>query len=324
MNESTLMDGSFYGRYDAKIKEWESLIAKDPQNRARYHNEMQEYILDCIPYMQQYSADGPIEKHTIDTIFTSSSKKGLQRKEIFHEYLRDVEDYKGTIECEKIRKPMNLYICNNCQTSNILLSPGDSDTICGTCGVATFLLGDELSYKEEQELEKVITYSYKRDNHLNELILQFQAQETTNIPSTVIDQLRSEFRKQKIKNINDITNAKVRLLLKKLRLNKYYEHVPYITNILNGIQPPRMSQNLEDKLRMMFKDVQEPFDANCPQDRKNFLSYSYVLYKFCELLGEDAFLKYFPLLKSKEKLYQQDVMWKKICKDLRWEFIPTV
>ena len=36
------------------------------------------------------------------------------------------------------------------------------------------------------------------------------------------------------------------------------------------------------------------------------------------------YLKYFPLLKSKEKLYQQDVIWKKICKDLQWEYIPTI
>ena len=59
-------------------------------------------------------------------------------------------------------------------------------------------------------------------------------------------------------------------------------------------------------------------------ERKNFLSYSYVLFKFCELLGEDEYLQYFPLLKSKEKLYQQDLIWKKICTDLLWEFIPTV
>jgi len=85
-----------------------------------------------------------------------------------------------------------------------------------------------------------------------------------------------------------------------------------------------MEQVTEDKLRKMFKDIQEPFDRNCPKERKNFLSYSYVLYKFCELLGEDEFLGCFPLLKSKEKLHHQDVIWKKICKDLQWEFIPTV
>ena len=57
---------------------------------------------------------------------------------------------------------------------------------------------------------------------------------------------------------------------------------------------------------------------------KTFLSYSYVLYKFCELLSEDKYLKYFPLLKSKEKLYQQDVIWKKMCETLMWEYIPTI
>jgi len=85
-----------------------------------------------------------------------------------------------------------------------------------------------------------------------------------------------------------------------------------------------MPQELEECLRMMFKDIQKPFDTHCPAERKNFLSYSYVLYKFCELLSEDEYLQYFPLLKSKEKLYQQDVIWKMICQDLMWEFIPTV
>ena len=35
-------------------------------------------------------------------------------------------------------------------------------------------------------------------------------------------------------------------------------------------------------------------------------------------------VQFFPLLKSTEKLYAQDQIWKKICKDLRWEFIPSV
>lgn len=36
----------------------------------------------------------------------------------------------------------------------------------------------------------------------------------------------------------------------------------------------------------MFAEIQEPFERNCPPNRKNFLSYGYTLYKFCELLGE--------------------------------------
>jgi hypothetical protein len=186
-------------------------------------------------------------------------------------------------------------------------------------------LSEELTYKEEQETsEKVVNYSYKRENHFNEWISQFQAQESTTIPPEVIQQLRTEFKKMKITKVTEITHAKVRALLKKLRLNKFYEHVPYIANTLNGLQPPKMSVVLEERLRIMFKEIQEPFDKHCPEDRKNFLSYSYVLYKFCELLGEDQYLPCFPLLKSKDKLYQQDLMWKNICGDLRWEYIPTI
>lgn len=44
----------------------------------------------------------------------------------------------------------------------------------------------------------------------------------------------------------------------------------------------------------------------------------------CELLGKDDLLKYFPLLKSKQKLHEQDKIWKDICADLRWQFIPSV
>ena len=58
--------------------------------------------------------------------------------------------------------------------------------------------------------------------------------------------------------------------------------------------------------------------------RKNFLSYSYVIRKFLELLGEDKYISYFPLLKSREKLYQQDVIWKGICAKLKWAFYPSL
>jgi hypothetical protein len=30
------------------------------------------------------------------------------------------------------------------------------------------------------------------------------------------------------------------------------------------------------------------------------------------------------MLKDREKRIEQDEIWKKICKELRWEFIPTI
>ncbi len=316
------MEGNFLSRYNNKLDEWGELIKKDPSKKGKYQSEMADYIMKCMPYMNQHTDEGEGEVSNTDNIFNVKETVGLKRKDIFTDYLIEVE--KKNIQRPKLS--IRIDECPNCEYSNIIHMRSTADLVCDGCGeVVAIAMSDELTYKEEQETsEKVINYSYKRENHFNEWLSQFQAQEMTTIPDEVIEQLRSELKKMKIKNLMDITHAKIRGLLKKLRLNKYYEHVPYITNILNGIKPPNMPQELEETLRIMFKDIQRPFDDNCPTERKNFLSYSYVLYKFCELLGEDDFLQYFPLLKSKEKLYQQDVIWKKICHDLRWEFIPTV
>jgi hypothetical protein len=315
------MEGNFLSRYNNKLEEWTTAISTDPANKNRYEREMSEYMIKCMPYMHQHTDEGENETHT-DNIFNVKETVGLKRKDIFTEYLIDVE--KQNINRPYIKNAIDR--CKTCPDSNILSMYDTSDLVCDSCGlVIANLVNQELTYREEQETsEKVINYSYKRENHFNEWLSQFQAQEMTCIPEEVIEQLRSELKKMKIKKLEDITHAKIRGLLKKLRLNKYYEHVPYITNILTGIKPPNMPQELEEYLRIMFKDIQKPFDNNCPTERKNFLSYSYVLYKFCELLGEDEYLQYFPLLKSKEKLYQQDVIWKKICDELRWEFIPTI
>ena len=314
------MESNFLSRYNNRLEEWSNLIKQDPDSTKKYQSEMAEYIIKCMPYMNQHT-DETEEISNTDNVFNVKETVGLKRKDIFTDYLIVVE--KQNIP-RKIVKTMDR--CETCPDSNLLHFHDTSDLVCDSCGaIIACLISEELTYKEEQETsEKVVNYSYKRENHFNEWLSQFQAQELTNIPDEVIEQLRSELKKIKIKKLEDITHAKIRGLLKKLKLNKYYEHVPYITNILNGIKPPNMSQELEECLRMMFKDIQKPFDTHCPVERKNFLSYSYVLYKFCELLSEDEYLQYFPLLKSKEKLYQQDVIWKMICQDLKWEFIPTV
>lgn len=302
------------------VNEWMIKMEEQPSKKAEYQSEMSEYIMKCMPYLKQYNEEIDNEV-TTDNIFNCKEIVGLQRKDIFVDYLIDVEK-------KNIDRPMERKVdeCPVCVNSNIFQFSETSELVCDKCGlVVDVLISEELTYKEEQETsEKIINYSYKRDNHFNEWLSQFQAQEMTTIPPEVIEQLRNEFKKIKIKSLTEITHAKVRGLLKKLKLNKYYEHVPYITNILSGVKPPKMPPELEERLRLMFKDIQKPFDNNCPAERKNFLSYSYVLYKFCELLSEDSYLQYFPLLKSKEKLHHQDLIWKKICRDLRWEFIPTI
>ena len=74
----------------------------------------------------------------------------------------------------------------------------------------------------------------------------------------------------------------------------------------------------------MFSKIQEPWEKFKPTGRKNFLSYSYVLHKFCQLLELDHLLTSFPLLKSIKNLKEQEQVWEKICKSLKWEFISSI
>lgn len=133
-----------------------------------------------------------------------------------------------------------------------------------------------------------------------------------------------ELNKHRIK-IKDFTKIDdVKKILKKLKLNIYYEHIAYIISKITGKPAPCINRETEETLKKMFDKIQEPFERHCPKDRINFLSYSFVFHKFFQLLGYDEFVLCFPLLKSRQKLRIQDEIWKKICIDCGWEFYPSV
>ena len=143
------------------------------------------------------------------------------------------------------------------------------------------------------------------------------------VPDLLYNKILIELKKERINNIDEIDILKMRKILKHLGYNKYYEHIPHILTKI-GKTPPKLSREVEEELRSLFKQIQEPFSIYCPKNRKNFLSYSYTLHKFCELLGLDDIAKLFPMLKSREKLKEQDILWKNICKYLKWQFIPSI
>ena len=76
------------------------------------------------------------------------------------------------------------------------------------------------------------------------------------------------------------------------------------------------------KVKDILKKLQVPFLKHASPQCKSFLSYSYCLNKMVQLLEKD--LDSFPLLKSREKLHQRDVIWQKICAEIGWDFIPSL
>ena len=212
-------------------------------------------------------------------------------------------------------------ICKSCNKGEMIPVEHEGIMVCNVCAKQiTYLIENEKpSYKEPPK--EACFYAYKRINHFKEILAQFQAKETTQIPEEVLENIKQQLHKERIP-LSKFTNSKAKEVLKKLGYNKYYEHIPFIKDKL-GIKPPIMTPELEETLCNLFMEIQGPYAKFCPDDRVNFLNYYYTVYKLCELLEKTEFLSYFPMLKDKEKRIEQDDIWKKFCEELNWVFIPT-
>lgn len=213
--------------------------------------------------------------------------------------------------------------CAICITGTVKRDIKTSLLICETCGNAEQYM--DCSYTNvgfnDMDIE-FQNFSYRRINHFCEWLNATQAKESNSVDERVLEMVMSELIRMGKLDADQISLKDIRQALKHLKLQKFYENTPSIHSLLTGIPPPRFTQYQEKLLKTMFHQIQKPFAAVCPPNRKNFLSYSFCLYKFSELLD----LKYshlFKLLKGKDKLARQDEIWKGICQQLGWKFYPT-
>jgi len=244
----------------------------------------------------------------------------LRRDALLDQYLQRMDPHYNRPSMNALNDTS--FVCDACG-EDMRISINDATISCPHCGFHKLILmdSDKPSYKDPPR--EISYYAYKRINHFNEWLAQFQAKESTEIPEEVFENIQGQIKKERIQP-SSLNRSKIREILKKLKYNSYYEHVPHILSRLNGHTAPVMDREMEEKLRYLFKEIQPSFQKHCPAERSNFLSYSYVLYKLCELLDLDDFLHCFPLLKNRDKLYAQDKIWEKICKDLKWEFIRSI
>ena len=253
---------------------------------------------------------------------TSASRNSskFNRAHLLNSYLSKTDA--NYINNNITQEDSSLCVHCNMSTKDILVNEGI--VCCRNCYTIEHIITDNEKPSYKDPPKEISYFSYKRINHFSEWLNQIQGKETTDIPEEVFDKIMLELNKQRIYNLVNVTTAKIREILKKHKINKYYEHIPYILNKITGIPNPHLNSELEEKLKNMFKEIQVPFLKFSPNNRKNFLSYSYVLHKFIQLLDEKEFLKYFPLLKSRDKLHQQEQIWKKICEELNWKFIRSI
>lgn len=195
--------------------------------------------------------------------------------------------------------------------------------LCTSCGNTNARIKRKDMNFKELECVQDTSPSYKRDNHLHEWITRVQALERKVVPVEVKKEVLAAFDKWGFDRKKP-TKVLVRKFLRDAGYQRYFEHVPQIMQWLSGSPQIHFTDDTVQKIKRVFREIQAPFERHKPKDRKNFLSYSYVLYKVCELLELDHMLHAFSLLKSRQNLMKADKVWKGICADCGYQYIPTV
>jgi hypothetical protein len=306
-------------------------------------NKRKNYLLKNAPYVFNYfeekkniSIGEPSNKNVLNSFFKVKVKDGSGNTDVENinstKYKNSRQFYQNYWKnvnneiCYTAEYHIPADICSRCNTGELISQDEEGILICNNkkCGVYIQYIvdNDKPTYKEPPN---EVTYNaYVRLNHFKEILSQFQAKETTQIPADVIDTIKRRIKKERIHDmVSEINYEKMREILKKLGYNRYFEHIQYINSIL-GIKPPTMSDELQDTLCVLFIEIQEPWAIHCPAYRTNFFNCTYTLYQLCVLLDQTQYLPFIPMMKDREKQLEQDMVWKKVCDTLDWEFVATV
>lgn len=224
-----------------------------------------------------------------------------------------------------------LFTCTECgkdmenKSSEVLLS-------CTGCGMTKHWQDpDMVQWSDNAMFTK--TYRYKKLGYFIEHLHRMQARECTTIPDHVINGVMMKLREKRVVDNTKITKPMVKNILKELDMTGYYDNVNRIILTISGQEAPKFPEDLEEKLTCMFMRTLAPFEKHKSliPSRNNYLSYPYTIRKLLEILNSQdpsgsaiQFVQYFGLLKSRDKTWEHERVWKKICEDNNWPFIPSI
>lgn len=280
--------------------------------------EMNNYFLDTCDLLEEYYE----KKNSVKIINPYANDFQINE--------RDLELERRYYEICKIDYKFNLkkddFVC--CDTAMDINA--ESFYVCFNCGKIGQIYTSSNSFKQSHDVYIPNKIVYKRINYFNVWLKQIQASEVSDAPAILIMRIKDELAKRRI---HDLTNLKyhiIKKILKELNESKHYENINLIISKLTNIPPLIIPVDISEKMNLMFSSIQEPYEKY-KGTRTNFFSYSYILYKFCELLDLPEYLKCLQLFKNREKIFHHDKLWKKIIIDMNekepsgfWRFIPTV
>lgn len=243
------------------------------------------------------------------------------------------EDFLYELEHPIQKQPVysnNPYRCQFCEVL-LIADKSNGFDFCPVCGNVTDLLPGDIEYKTS-----VKEYPYRRINNFINHLRLLQCKKSVDISTKDFKVIRL------YTEVFGLDNAlKYLSAIKGHNFKKYKTNINFISHILLGSSVPMFDRATEGKMIDMFKQLEEAlgaptlssgvrarkgenvFQRHC-QNRRNFLSYNYILYKFCQILGvNDDIKNKIKLLKSQKKLKELEHIFENVCKQTEWKFTPV-
>ncbi len=242
----------------------------------------------------------------------------------FGDYVRDTqaddsEKLKSRLDKSYVPRnfvPKQLFeenICPVCKVKNVMVD--DDNFICLSCNA-------HMGYQTNTDVDN--RYSEKTQSHIKmknflPILDKLQGHMIKPILDSEMAQVE-EYLVRMVASPAGYTYKVVQRALKGLNLQHHYCNIPYIIRVLKK-RPLFITQYQRMQMISMFQRMDEVY-KKYTTSRVNTISYDYIVYKYCQLLGIDGeIVDNLRLIKDAHNKY--DAIWKQIVDELGWEYIPT-
>lgn len=293
----------------------------DRESNTDFHTQ---YLLEAIPILNEH------HRNTIKRQREPENKEHIRERSIIIDtYLRKFYPHflveRPSSNCFREKNAASFSECCNQPT----IQTPEGSIVCVKCGFVVCeneinLSNPSKNLSYNRSISPAATFSYKRINHLRELLRQSQGKTSSSIPLEILIKVKEEMNKSTLPRKN-IKARHVKAVLKRLRMHRYYEQTVSLTKLLNPVfEPIVMSPEYEERIILMFVQLEAPFErirSSVDKRRKNFVSYPYCLFRLNQLNNRMDLNRDLKLLKSITLINRQDKFWKALMKEIGWKYL---
>ncbi len=224
--------------------------------------------------------------------------------------------------------PMHAFdrcvVCNSNFTvlsiERSLLCPG-----CGTRIEAVDTSGQTTSMPYCSLDRKTTVLTEQRADRVRDAIKHLCSKSRNVCPPNIVIEVASYLYSQDcLRSVQEITYLHVRNALKALGLGRLLNYTMQIYASITGRLPPRLTARAEENFRVLFSAIQDPFERLKPRPSSAFLSMPYVMLTLSKFLGYHELLGFFPLVKTRMPMHEQQELMRSIFEDLGWNPFPEL